>query len=118
MNIVNRQSFNSNNSWGFGGWTGYEETYDNGIILRVGRNHHRHTGTSSANAVYVKIDDDFSISVLKSSRRSHLSSLKGVSVISVWEYDGHYIALAEDVDVLEKYGWNYNKIKTIQICQR
>ncbi len=53
-----KEEINTNNSWGFGGWRGTRYSLTLGVlkfIYEVGRNHHRHTGTSSHTAFYASL---------------------------------------------------------------
>jgi hypothetical protein len=116
MKIISETKHNTNNGWGFGGWIGTLTEYDNGVIVRKGRACHRHTGTSSANAVSVRIEDGFSVYVKKSADSLYpIPTLKGVVCISVFENDGHYLAIAKDIDNISKYGEEYKLINKIQI---
>lgn len=50
--LISTKQINTNNDWGFGGWSGSIDKYSNGIIHHTGRNSYRHTGTSSHNEWY------------------------------------------------------------------
>lgn len=108
MNVVRTWNEDTNNGWGFGGYNATFKEYDNGLITRIGHYSHRHTGTSSANQVFVRIAEDFSIPV------DEMPTLKGVSVICVYRHGDSYIAYPKDKgETVEKWGWIYKKIKTI-----
>lgn len=115
MNVVKTKKVDTTNAWGFGGWVGTETTYDNGVVVRKGRNVHRHTGTSSANAVLVKISEYFEVYLRRLNRGNLVPTLNGISVISVLECKGSYMAVPEDVDTCIKHGWEFKRIKTIQL---
>ena len=116
IQVIKTWSENTNNAWGFGGYNCSFTEYDNGVIVREGRNSHRHTGNSSANAILVRVAEDFVIYLRKTvDSYTDITKLSAVDFISVFEYDGHYKAVAKDLDSLTCYGWNYNLIKKIQI---
>jgi hypothetical protein len=63
MQVIRTEEINTNNAWGFGGKIATVKTFDNGVVRVEGRNYHRHTGTSSANAWRVRLFEDFEIEV-------------------------------------------------------
>lgn len=116
MQVIKTWSENTNNDWGFGGYNCSFTEYDNGVILRIGRYSHRHTGTSSANAVMVRIDKDFTIYVHKTvNSHTVIAKLQGIDCISIFEYNGHYKAIAKDLDSITLYDWEYKLVKKIHI---
>ena len=50
--IIDREDFNSCNSWGFGGSTGTRTTYSNGYYRRKGQMHYRHAKSQSFDNYY------------------------------------------------------------------
>lgn len=116
MQVIKTESVNTNNGWGFGGWSGTLTEYDNGIVIRKGRFSHRHTGTSSANAVFVRIDEEFTIGVKSSIDSLYpITNLGKIKCISVFENKEHYLAIAKDIDEATKYGEQYKLVKKINI---
>jgi hypothetical protein len=49
---VKTETFNTCNDWGFGGGTGIQYTFANGVYIRKGSAHYRHTPSSPFIAVY------------------------------------------------------------------
>lgn len=118
MQVIKTWSENTNNDWGFGGYNCDFTEYDNGVIKRIGRYSHRHTGTSSANCVMVRVSKYFYLPIKSSAKSTrYVSTLKGVECISVFNYGTHYQAIAKDINELECYGWDYNLLKKIQISK-
>lgn len=119
MNIVRTQKVNTNNAWGFGGKVGTYTFYDNGIYSFVGRNSHRHSGTSSANAVYVQIEVEFGIRIRKSLNSnkdlSKISELDSVVTIFVDHNEAHFVAVNGDHDKASFYGQEYKIFKKVII---
>lgn len=117
MNIIRKNQVNTNNAWGFGGLIGVETEYDNGIITIIGSNCHRHTGTSSANAIYVRIYKNFTIEVRKGVGLKGIATLNGIDTISIFssKHGSHWQAIGKDLDSLELYGEQYKLVRKIKI---
>lgn len=117
MKKIKEESFNTNNAWGFGGSIGTNTYYDNGIMIRKARKHHRHTGTSSDNRVYVKAVDDFYIPLRRSVKSyTDVVNLTGVKTISVLECNEHYSALIGDIEEALIYdNVPHKRIKKIEL---
>jgi len=116
MQVVKKWTENTNNDWGFGGYNATFTEYDNGIIERKGRYSHRHTGTSSADKIFIKVYEDFEIPVRKNANGySHVSKLKDINCVSVFynEKPGHAVAINKDLDNFELYGETYTLIKKV-----
>jgi hypothetical protein len=119
MKIIKTEQFNTNNAWGFGGASGTSTKYDNGITVIAGRNSHRHTGTSSANCVYVDVEegkDAFSVKLRRATKDTpEVASLNGVDTISVLRHDDNYMALVGNHETFSRWGLEYKRIRTIKI---
>lgn len=118
MKLISTREFNTCNALGFGGAKGTEYEYDNGVIEIKGRNYHRHTGTSSANSVYVRIHKKFTIEVRKDVGLSGIGKLDKITTISVLKSpnSSHWQAIGKDLDRLSLYGEDYLLDRKIQIA--
>ena len=116
MKIIKTEDINTNNAWGFGGKSGTLITYDNGVEVFNGRNHHRHTPTSSCKYVTIEVLPKFSIG-LRTVQGAHVDSIKGVKTISIFssEHGTHWRAIAADLDEFQMYGENYVLVKKINL---
>jgi hypothetical protein len=47
MKLIKTEKVNTCNGWGFGGWAGKAETYDNGMVFESGKQYYRHSKPST-----------------------------------------------------------------------
>jgi len=59
VSIIKTETVNTNNAWGFGGWSGTSTYYSNGVVHDKGRYSHRHTPSSTRNKYRIVIDDEY-----------------------------------------------------------
>lgn len=105
MNVVKVERINTNNGWGFGGKIATLTEYDNGLIECRGRNYHRHTGTSSANQDYIRIEEDFIIPIYGTKS----------SQIKIFVNKEHYYATYKNIDSWEQYNEIYQLFKVVKL---
>lgn len=58
MNVIKTEKMNTNNGWGFGGWIGKREIFDNGLIKEKGNYCFRHSKDQPYLNWYVEWDKE------------------------------------------------------------
>lgn len=80
LNLATKtETFNTCNAWGFGGGTGIEYTFSNGVTIRKGKAHYRHLPSSPFIAVYKdskRVIDEASLNKQKLTELTELINAK------------------------------------------
>jgi hypothetical protein len=115
MQVLETTKVNTNNGWGFGGWSGTIKRYDNGITFEDGRNSFRHTGTSPHKKVYIPIDEDFSIELTDG--EGYISSTLPTADVYVYCYAERFRAMVGECTNLDKLFGYSNDAKLFKIVK-
>src|SRR5688572_2253141 len=114
MKQLSSTKVNTNNGWGFGGHISTYYYFDNGLIYRHGRFHHRHTGTSSANQWMVGgISEDYpEFTIAVHGLKGNHNKLPIGQTVYVYRQDSSYHATTKQA-TKSPFGWagEYQLIK-------
>lgn len=111
--IVKTESFNTNNSWGFGGGIGTYTYYDNDFVYKVYKAFYRHSPSTRHKELYFVLGED--LIVVRNIKQKVLTKLptKG-QIFTLMESEGRMPLLIEgDHQKIEFLYHTYLKVKNI-----
>ena len=86
MKLIKTEKVNTCNAWGFGGWIGLIKTYDNGLILREGKNYFRHAKPEGFTKFSIEYDGrEITFSNVKNPKHKYILILHCVTPDNTWK---------------------------------
>lgn len=107
MNVISTTTVNTNNAWGFGGWSGERVEYDNDLILERGKYFYRHAPASKKRTWRVKVGRGFEIEIDGTKK----------AFVGIYKYSENFVALFSNApdSYYFKYGMHYRLEKIIEV---